>query len=442
MRWILRVVLAVSMMAPLTWQAADAATAPRADVEALVTRTVRPLMKQYGIAGMAVGLTVDGHHDVFDYGRASKATKAPVDRNTLFEIGSITKTFTASLVSYARLTGKLSLTDEVSADVASLRGTSFDRIRLIDLGTHTAGGLPLQLPDDVRTDDEALDYYRLYSNPSIMLLGLVAATKMDADFVSLMRRVLFAPLGLRNTFLIVPRDRWSRYAEGYTDRDKPRRMSAGPLAAEAYGVRTTAGDLLRFVDANMDLLKLRDPLRRAIVETHTGYFQIGMLTQDLIWEQYPYPSPLSALLQGNSDKFIFDDNRAVKLLPPLEPKSDVIIDKTGSTNGFSAYVVFVPRRKTGLVLLANKSFPIRARVAAAYRILMHLSDPSLRRTGDEAHERPRTHRLPALRRRSIASSAPPSDPPLYRTIERRPDPIIAAFSECAVRWAWLARHAW
>ncbi len=66
-------------------------------------------MKQYGIPGMAVGVTIGGTHYLFNYGVASKATKARVEPSTLFEIGSITKTFTASLTSYAQLTGKLSL---------------------------------------------------------------------------------------------------------------------------------------------------------------------------------------------------------------------------------------------------------------------------------------------------------------------------------------------
>src|ERR1700681_3648703 len=227
---------------------AAAAAVRNDDVQAVVTQAVLPVMKQYGIPGMAVGVTIDGRHYVFDYGVASKATGKHVDDSTLFEIGSITKTFTASLVSYAQLTGKLSLSDEVSADLPSLRGTSFDDVRLVNLGTYTAGGLPLLFPDDVRNDDDAIKYYqrwkpshsagtyRLYSNPSIMLLGLIAA---KADFATLMQRELLTPLGLRSTFLVVPRDQLSRYAQGYTDAGKPRRMSPGPLAAEAYGLRTT-----------------------------------------------------------------------------------------------------------------------------------------------------------------------------------------------------------
>jgi beta-lactamase class C len=384
---------AATLAAYVISQPGEAAAGSRDDdVQAIVTQAVRPVMKQYGIPGMVVGVTVDGRHYVFGYGVASKATGKHVDASTLFEVGSITKTFTASLASYAQLTGKLSLSDTVAADLPSLRGTSFDNVRLVNLGTHTAGGLPLQLPDDVQSDHDAIAYYqrwkpshsagtyRLYSNPSIMLLGLITAERMNVDFAAMMQRDVFAPLGLRNTFLAVPVDQLSRYAQGYTSAGQPKRMSPGPLAAEAYGVRTTAPDLLRFIDANMNLIHLDDTLRRALVDTHTGYYRIGVMTQDLVWEQYRYPAALSDLLQGNSDQMILEENPAAKIDPPSPPESDVVINKTGSTGGFGAYVAFIPRRKTGIVLLANKSYPIAARVTTAYRILTRLNEKMSKQT--------------------------------------------------------------
>lgn len=42
----------------------------------------------------------------------------------------------------------------------------------------------------------------------------------------------------------------------------------------------------------------------AITDTRTGYYQVGAMTQDLVWEQYPAPVPLQALLQGNSAQIL------------------------------------------------------------------------------------------------------------------------------------------
>jgi beta-lactamase class C len=172
--------------------------------------------------------------------------------------------------------------------------------------------------------------------------------------------------------LVIPATRVSSYAQGYTDTGEPKRLSPGPLAPEAYGIRTTASDMLRFIDANMSLVPLDETRGRAILQTHFGYFHAGVMTQDLIWEQYAYPVTLATLLKGNSESMIFDDHAVRPIDPPSPPRSDVWIDKTGSTNGFSAYVAFVPQKKIGIVLLANRSYPIPARVTTAYRILSRL----------------------------------------------------------------------
>ncbi len=356
-----------------------------ADVEKVVAQAIRPMMQRYGVPGMAVGIVANGRTYVFDYGVASKATGRPVAANTLFEIGSVSKTFTATLASYAQVTGKLSLSDMASAYLPYLRGSSFDKVSLLNLGTHTSGGLPLQVPSDIANDAQMMAYfqhwkpqyapgtYRVYSNPSIGLLGLIAAKSMNGDFVALVQGKLFPELGMNDTYLDVPQAQMENYAQGYTKADAPIRMAPGVLGAEAYGVRTTAGDMLRFVEANMHVLDLDENLQRAITDTHAGYYRIGAMTQDLIWEQYRYPVDVQQLLAGNSAKVLFEANPATALDPPLPPQGDALLDKTGSTNGFAAYVAFVPAKKIGIVFLANKNYPIAPQVKAAYAILTRLA---------------------------------------------------------------------
>jgi CubicO group peptidase (beta-lactamase class C family) len=82
-------------------------------------------------------------------------------------------------------------------------------------------------------------------------------------------------------------------------------------------------------------------------------------------------------------------NPAAKLDPPLQPRDDILIDKTGSTNGFAAYVAFVPVEKIGIVLLSNKNYPIDARVTAAHEILTRLEDgASIANVSDGAKAQP------------------------------------------------------
>lgn len=142
------------------------------------------------------------------------------------------------------------------------------------------------------------------------------------------------------------------------------------------GVRTNAGHLLRWVEANMKMPELEEKWQRAITDTHTGYFRIGAMTQDLIWEQYPYPVKVEDLRAGNSAEIIQKANPAVKLDPPSPPRDEVLINKTGSTNEFSTYVAFVPFRKIGIVLLTNKRYPNEARVTIAHQVLEQLQSDS------------------------------------------------------------------
>jgi beta-lactamase class C len=356
----------------------------------LVTQAITPLMQRYGVPGMAVGIIINSHSYCYDYGVASRATGKPVSRDTLFEIGSISKTFTATLASYAQVTGQLALSDTPGKYLPALRGSSFDHVSVLNLATHTSGGLPLQVPDEISNDAQLMAYYqnwkpayaagtyRTYSNPGIGMLGLVAAKSMHQQFDTLMERTLFPGLGLKHTYLQLPKAQADNYAQGYTMTDVPVRMTPGVLASEAYGIRTTAADLLRFIAANMQLLDLDRKLQAALVDTHTGYYRIGAMTQDLVWEQYRYPAELDELLAGNSAGIIFDANPVTGLSPPLPPQADVLINKTGSTNGFGAYMAFVPGKKIGVVLLANKSYPIEARVSAAFEILTQLDGGALR----------------------------------------------------------------
>jgi beta-lactamase class C len=347
-----------------------------------VDATVKPLMAKEGIPGMAVGVVADGKPHFFYYGVASKATNQPMSASTLFEIGSISKTFNATLASYAALRGFISLPDRVDKYVPPLQGTPFGDVTLLNLATHTAGILPLQVPDGIDNDGELLDYLRgwrsaqapgtvrVYNNIGIGLLGLIVAKSMHEDYATMMDRRLFPELGLQSTFIDVPPAKMADYAQGYRQNGDPIRMAPGELWAESYGVRTTAPDLIRWIEANMGLIDLDASFARAIAATHTGYFQAGVMTQDLIWEQYPYPVTLSTLEDGTG--MVEGTAPARELNPPLQPQATVLINKTGSTNGFSAYVAFVPSKRMGIVLLANKSYSLDERVKAAFDILSHL----------------------------------------------------------------------
>ncbi|MQB06768.1 beta-lactamase [Agrobacterium tumefaciens] len=358
----------------------QAFAADDARLKAITDAAIKPVMEKNGIPGLAVGISVDGENHVFTYGVMSKSTGQPVTPQTLFELGSISKTFTVTLSTYAETQGKLSLSSKVEDYLPSMKGKPFGDVTLMHLGTHTAGGFPLQVPDSVKTESQLLAYlkawkpayktgtHRTYANPSIGMLGYVTAKAMGQSYDSAMQDVLFPALGLKSTFTVVPKAKLADYAQGYKRTGEPVRMTPAILSSEAYGVRSTATDMIRFVNANMGLEKLDGKLQQAIANTHTGYFSVGAMTQDMIWEQYAHPAALKTLIETNSGALL-KTVPVSEISPPMKPRGDVFINKTGSTNGFGAYVAFIPEQKLGIVILANKNYPNEDRVAVAYEIL-------------------------------------------------------------------------
>ncbi len=350
-----------------------------------ISAAVLPVMEKNQIPGMAVALVQGDRTYVFNYGVSDVEKQTPVTDETIFEIGSISKTFTATLATHAEATGKLKLTDTAAKYLPELVGTDFGNLQLFHLGTHTVGGIPLQVPDEVQNREQLLEYFRTwtpayktgtmrtYANPSIGALGWITAKSMGQDFGIAMTQTIFQPLGLTNTYLSVPTQKMSNYAWGYNKDKKPVRVNPSMLDSEAYGIKTTASDLSTFVKANMGILPLDSTLKAAFNNTRKSYFSVGKMTQDLIWEEYAMPVDLPTLQEGNAPKLILNPTPVSTQELSAKPRSNVWVNKTGATNGFGAYVAFVPEKQFGVVLLANKNYPNAERVEIAYKIYSKLN---------------------------------------------------------------------
>ncbi|USE78049.1 beta-lactamase [Cupriavidus gilardii] len=364
--------------------AADDGEAAR--IAAIVDAAVKPAIAQHRLPGMAVGVTVGGKRYFYNYGQTAMRGGRPVTKETLFEIGSVSKTFAATLAAYAEASGKLSLQDPVSRHMPALRGGTFDKVTLLQLGTHTSG-LPLAVPERIRSERDMVEYlsawrppypvgtHRLYSNNGIGLLGAIAANCLGGAYSELVPTIVFEPLGMKHSYFKVPIERQADHAQGYTAGDTPIRMKEGYLWEPAYGIRSSSGDLVAFVEANMPGARIDDTLRQAIARTQVPRFRAGPITQDLVWEQYRYPAPLQQLLAGNAAILRAEAATAVDAAPSGQP---AYLHKTGSTNGYSAYVAFVPDKRIGIVLLANKAYPVDQRVTIGYEILSRIAERAKR----------------------------------------------------------------
>ncbi|EXE61503.1 beta-lactamase [Acinetobacter sp. 1542444] len=348
------------------------------EIKKLVDQNFKPLLDKYDVPGMAVGVIQNNKKYEMYYGLQSVQDKKSVNSSTIFELGSVSKLFTATAGGYAKNKGKISFDDTSGKYWKELKNTPIDQVNLLQLATYTSGNLALQFPDEVQTDQQVLTFfkdwkpknsigeYRQYSNPSIGLFGKVVALSMNKPFDQVLEKTIFPDLGLKHSYVNVPKTQMQNYAFGYNQENQPIRVNPGPLDAPAYGVKSTLPDMLKFINANLNPQKYPADIQRAINETHQGFYQVGTMYQALGWEEFSYPAPLQTLLDSNSEQIVMKPNKVTTI--SKEP-SVKMFHKTGSTNGFGTYVVFIPKENIGLVMLTNKRIPNEERIKAAYAVL-------------------------------------------------------------------------
>jgi CubicO group peptidase (beta-lactamase class C family) len=241
----------------------------RSRVEAILARRARRLV------GVAVGVGHEGRVWTFEHGRLGPDRPHPPAPDTIFEIGSITKVFTATLLALLAERGSVALDDPANRYLPAgaqlpVRGRP---ITLLDLATHSSG-LP-RLPKGLlwtsmlhhRDDPYALftvsDLERAvrearlkgepgkkvrYSNFGAGLLGHVLALSAGRPYEELVRERICGPLGLSDTRIEVPDRDLGRFAGGHDRRGRPVPHWELPALAGAGALRSTVADLLRFLE--------------------------------------------------------------------------------------------------------------------------------------------------------------------------------------------------
>ncbi|EPH1839602.1 ADC family extended-spectrum class C beta-lactamase [Acinetobacter baumannii] len=348
------------------------------EIKKLVDQNFKPLLEKYDVPGMAVGVIQNNKKYEMYYGLQSVQDKKAVNSSTIFELGSVSKLFTATAGGYAKNKGKISFDDTPGKYWKELKNTPIDQVNLLQLATYTSGNLALQFPDEVKTDQQVSTFfkdwkpknsigeYRQYSNPSIGLFGKVVALSMNKPFDQVLEKTIFPALGLKHSYVNVPKTQMQNYAFGYNQENQPIRVNPDPLDAPAYGVKSTLPDMLSFIHANLNPQKYPADIQRAINETHQGRYQVNTMYQALGWEEFSYPATLQTLLDSNSEQIVMKPNKVTAI--SKEP-SVKMYHKTGSTTGFGTYVVFIPKENIGLVMLTNKRIPDEERIKAAYAVL-------------------------------------------------------------------------
>lgn len=224
--------------------------------------------------GMAVAVADQGRERIVVHGVQDAPGSPPVAASTLFEIGSVTKVFTALLLADMAHRGELGFDDPVDRylpDGLRTPQRNGRAITLAQLAIHTSG-LPYFPFSPITTPNplEALAHFSLadlrdwlagltlprdpgsqweYSNAGYGILGLALASRAGTSFDALLEKRIAAPLGLRDTTLHPSGDATKRLAKGHDAK-----LEAVPpielgIFAPAGALRSTATDLLAFLRA-------------------------------------------------------------------------------------------------------------------------------------------------------------------------------------------------
>jgi CubicO group peptidase (beta-lactamase class C family) len=263
----------------------------------------RAAMERVHVPGAVVGVTHEGDQEVAGLGVTSVEHPLAVDENTLFQIGSITKTFTGTLIMRLVEAGSLDLDEPVRTYLPTLSLADEDvarRVTLRHLLTHT-GGWEGDYFDDLGLGDDALarivaalaDVPQVtplgevwsYNNAGFYIAGRVVELVTAKSFEAAMRELVLEPLGLTMMFFFADEVMTHRFSVGHhIEGDQvtvARPWGFGRSANPAGGLVSTAVDLLRYGRFHMGdgtpLLKAESmALMRKPHTAATGRDEIGL----------------------------------------------------------------------------------------------------------------------------------------------------------------------
>ena len=298
--------------------------------------------------GVTIGVVSHGQRLVWTYGAAKP--------DSVFEIGSISKTFTGLILAQMAVQNKVTLEEPVRALLPA--GTvaapaSGGEITLLDLSAQRSG-LP-RMPDNLASADATNPYadYDVkalyayvaahgvarpakpvfgYSNLGVGLLGQALAERAHATYEAVLKKQVTGPLGMTDTVIAIPPALQARFIQGHDGGHRPARAWDLPALAGAGAIRSTAGDMLTYLAAQLHPEHLPATARNsaegktlaaAIAASHEIHGEVGdKMHIALNW------------LRDDTTGWFWHN---------------------GATGGYSAFAMFAPERDFAVVVLSNTS---------------------------------------------------------------------------------------
>lgn len=250
-----------------------------------IRRLAQPVIEAKLVPSLVVGIIDEGKTSTFAFGQISAENKASPDANTIFEIGSVSKVFTAILLADAAERGEVKLDDPLSTLLPSgVKTPSFEgkEIKLEDISTHFSGlpRLPsnmdatsLDNPYATYTKDRLFEFINgctltrapgekyEYSNLAVGMLGTLLADRAKTSYDNLLRDRITSKLHMDDTVITLGQGQTPRLARGHRGGLPVSNWELASLAG-AGGIRSTVNDMLKLAAAQLEPEKspLKGPL--------------------------------------------------------------------------------------------------------------------------------------------------------------------------------------
>ncbi|MGD0786862.1 MAG: serine hydrolase domain-containing protein [Terracidiphilus sp.] len=322
-----------------------------ADLQSVLDKDLAEALKSGQLApgtgaGVSIAVVEHGVHRVFSYGEARP--------DSIFEIGSITKTFTGLILSQLVEQGKVKLDEPVRELLppGTVSKPAGDEITLLDLATQHSG-LP-RLPDNFKpanpanpyADYHAADLYEslakhgvakpsapgfLYSNLGFGLLGQALAVRCGILYPALLKEQVADPLGLKDTTISLTPEQLARFIPGHSGDHRPAHGDDLDALAGAGAIRSTAGDILTYLEANLHPEALKPAVKSPAAATLSAALT---LQHELRADAMPGTRIALAWLFATESGIYWHD---------------------GATGGYSSFAFFNPKGDYAAVVLLNTS---------------------------------------------------------------------------------------
>lgn len=309
-----------------------------------IEELLQPFMFESKTVGLSVGILKDGKSYFYNYGETKKGSGQIPSAKNLYEIGSITKTFTGILLAKAVVEKKINLNDPVNKYLPkNIPVIKFgnDTLKIIHLANHTSG-LP-SLPDNFDFTNEAnpyLDYddTKLYAylkiaklaqkpgqkfeycNLAVGLLGNILERINKMPFEKMVTTFITSTSGMIDTKQLLTKKDSALFMQGYNENIAANSQWDFKALAAAGCIRSNTSDMLKYAQLNLDTTG--GTLQKAIQLSHQETFKSGNEKIALNW-----------FLQNWG--------------------WGTVLFHGGGTGGFKSFFVINPKTKNALIMLSN-----------------------------------------------------------------------------------------